>query len=311
MAVFLHIGLNKTGSSSIQKFCDQNRTALREHGIEYPEEGVFDSAHYGLSRLLIGKPVAEHVSLPDGLEKTIRSAVRRKAHVVLSSEYFSVATAAEVQAVKEFFAPFDTEVKAIVYLRRHDQWIASLFNQALKTTTNYQPWLGDIREYFIHCLGSPHVELRYSRILERWAAAFGHESIVVRPFEAGQFRMGELVWDFLGLVRADAPQALREAGLKPVRVNESIPEPVLRTIAAVRAMNPDVETQQRVVAALLHAGGQAKAEKTLRPAPWDSRSFAFPPYLRKAVVRMFADDYRLIAKRYLASEDGILFKELP
>lgn len=53
MTIYLHIGLNKTGSSSLQAFCDEPRPALRTSGSEYPEVGVHDSAHHGLSRLYL------------------------------------------------------------------------------------------------------------------------------------------------------------------------------------------------------------------------------------------------------------------
>jgi hypothetical protein len=308
MAIFLHIGLNKTGSSSIQKFCDLHREALRSLGVEYPELGVFDSAHYGISKLLIGKPAVDHVPVPEGLEEAIASALSRDMDVVLSSEYFSVASPREVLAVKEFLARFGTVIKIVVYLRRHDLWIASLFNQAVKTAPAYQPWLSDIRDYILQCLGDPHVELRYSRILERWATAFDRAHIIVRPFETAQFRMGDLLWDFLAIVRDELPALLQQAGAKPIRVNESVPEHLLRTIATVRALNMDPEAKQRIVALLLNARPAPKDPKP-RPAPWDTRAFAIPLHLRRAVVNLFAEDYRGIAKRYLEREDGVLFRE--
>jgi hypothetical protein len=309
MAIFLHIGLNKTGSSSIQKFCELHREVLRSHGVEYPEAGIFDSAHYGLSKLLIGKPAVDHVPVPEGLEEAIASALARDMHVVLSSEYLGIANKREVLAVKQFLARFGIEVKIVVYLRRHDLWMASLFNQAVKTAQTYQPWLADIRDYILQCIGDPHVELRYSRILDRWADEFAVANVVVRPFEAAQFRGGELLWDFLAIVREDLPELLQKAGTKPIRVNESVPEHLLRAIATVRALNMDAEAKQRIVAILLNARAPAGPDGQAGANPWDSRAFTMPLHLRRAVVNMFAADYRQIGRRYLGREDGILFRE--
>ena len=39
MRAILHVGFPKTGTTSIQAYCSRNTTALREHGILYPETG--------------------------------------------------------------------------------------------------------------------------------------------------------------------------------------------------------------------------------------------------------------------------------
>jgi hypothetical protein len=101
---------------------------------------------------------------------------------------------------------------------------------------------------------------------------------------------------------------MNRAGAKPIRVNESVPEPMLRTIASVRALNIDPEIKQRMVGMLLNARAASKDAKP-RPTPWDSRAFTMPPHLRRALLNLFAEDYRNIAKRYLGREDGVLFRE--
>ncbi len=50
MTIYIHIGLSKTGSSSAQQFCCNNRSHLVNYGLVYPKSGVHDSAHYGVSK---------------------------------------------------------------------------------------------------------------------------------------------------------------------------------------------------------------------------------------------------------------------
>lgn len=45
MAIYLHIGLNKTGTSSLQKDCERHRELLGRNGLAYPAIGIHDSAH--------------------------------------------------------------------------------------------------------------------------------------------------------------------------------------------------------------------------------------------------------------------------
>ncbi|MBK6863065.1 MAG: hypothetical protein IPG91_05550 [Ideonella sp.] len=62
--IFLHIGLNKSGSSSIQAFCDRHRQVLHEHGLDYPRVGIHDAAHYGVSKRLIGRRTRRRCRTP-------------------------------------------------------------------------------------------------------------------------------------------------------------------------------------------------------------------------------------------------------
>lgn len=305
--IFLHIGLNKSGSSSIQAFCDQHRPALRDHGLDYPAVGIHDAAHYGVSKRLIGRPDAAQVPGAEGLERSVRSALEAGRKVLLSSEYFFLADDDEVARIHALLSGLGAPCRIVIYLRRHDQWIASLFNQALKTVPRYAPWQSDIRDYTLHLLGSRDIELRFPVILDRWARRFGDAAMIVRPFEPAQFAHGDFVWDFLSQIDAALPAALQARGLVPRRVNESVPEHVLRAVDAVRSSGIEPEAAKAAIAQLLKARGAPQAAKHVRRT-WDGRMFELTPQLRKTILRMFADDYRAIAQRFLQAQGGVLFK---
>lgn len=304
--IFLHIGFNKAGSSSLQGFCHAHRKELRARGLEYPAAAVHDSAHYGLSKAWIGQPAAPAVAAPEGVENEIRAAIGARRNVLLSSEYFFLAKDQQVANVRTMLASFDAPLRVLVYLRRHDQWIASLFNQAIKTMATLHPWHSDIREYALHLLGAREFELRYSVILDRWAKHFGPEALIVRPFEAAQFRDGEFLWDALGCIDAKLPDALAAAKLQPIRANQSLPEHLLRAIAYVKSLELSPQAKSAMTAQLLRDG--AMAPKSQRKG-WDTRVYVLPAYLKRALVSIFADDYRHVARRYVGAKDGVLFRE--
>jgi len=308
MTIFVHIGLNKAGSSSIQRLCHLERALLRKHRLDYPDIGIHDSAHYGISKLLINQPTQVAAAVADDLRSALHSAITGDTNVLLSSEYLFLATNDEVLRVKEFLADFDTEKKIVVYLRRHDLWIASLFNQALKSTPVFKPWHSDIRDYTIYLLGNSSFETRYSVILDRWAAQFGASNMIVRPFEQKQFRMDDFSWDFLGNIDMELPALLKEQGIAPVVANPSLPEHLLRTISYVKASGTDNKTKNAITSLLIRSECAAVAARHVKP-PWDSRSFVLPPYLRKAIVDLFAADYKYIAETYVGANDGVLFRE--
>jgi hypothetical protein len=308
MTLFVHIGLNKTGSSSLQRFCEQNRELLRGHGLEYPEQGVHDSAHYGASKALIGQPASPIVPGAEGLDESVRAALEAGRRVLISSEYFFLASDTQVERLHAHFAGFGAPCRILVYLRRHDQWITSLFNQALKTAPRFAPWHSDIRDFALHLLGSAEFDVHYPVILDRWARHFGRESMIVRPFERAQFREGEYLWDALGCIDARLPERALEEGWQPLRVNESLPEPLLRAIAHVKSSDINQKTKDAVASLLVRSASEAEAAKTPRRT-WDNRMFALPPYLKRSIANMFADDYRYIAENYLPESGGRLFRE--
>jgi hypothetical protein len=306
--ILLHIGLNKTGTSSIQVFCNHNRELLYKKGLAYPDVGIHDSAHYGVTKRLLGRPDAPHVPTADDLEQAVRAALSEGRRVLISSEYFFLAEDAAVAQIYKFFRAFSTECRVIIYLRRHDLWIASLFNQALKTSPKYSPWQSDIRDYILHLLGNREIETHYPIIIDRWARHFGAGAIIVRPFEKTQFYMGNFVWDFLYRIDPDLPEGLKQQGIVPKRVNESLPEHVIRAIDAVRSSDLEPEVSKRIIVQILQNGPRSEPVKN-NWRRWDGRMFKLPPYLCKAVINHFSEDYRYIATKYMGSTDGILFRE--
>ena len=306
MAIFVHIGLNKTGTSSLQKFCCVNRDALEAHGLVYPDAGIHDSAHYGLSKMLTGMPPDEIVPIATDLKQVISTAVRRGQDVLVSSEYLFTAANDHVAQIHQYFSRFDVGQKIIVYLRRHDLWIESLFNQKIKTS--YDVCHSDIRDYAISLLGSEEFDLKYSQTLDRWAKYFGAKNVIVRPFEISQFYAGELLWDFLSIIRGDLPSLLKQENLQPLRVNDSIPDHVLGLVSHVRGASLDSALKDAITDLILTAENQKKSPATARPS-WDSRLLNLPLDLRQSIVRCFAEDYAYIAKKYLRVEDGVLFRD--
>lgn len=308
MTLYLHIGLNKTGTSSIQTFFNANHRTLESLGVVYPRTGLHDSAHYGFSKRFIGFPAAAIVSPADGVEDEIKAAVAADHDVVISSEYLFLAKKEQVFEIKHFLDKIGVDAKIVVYLRRHDYWIDSVFNQAVKAVSGDQSWDIDIREYFIYSLGGNEFEIRYPKIVDRWAEVFGKSGIVVRPFEASQFYQGDLVWDFCRLIHAGLPAKLEEKGVASTRVNESVPDDILKIIGAVRRLNMEPDQRNAIVSQLLTA---RKDNHAKTPVIDDGKPMRIPRHLRQHIVHFFQDDYEYIARAYLGYEDGKLFKETP
>jgi hypothetical protein len=299
MQCILHIGYNKTGTSSIQNFLERNREALRSQGLFYPGCGIFDSAHYGVSRFLVGQPRSELVEAGADLPQRLRAEIAASgcSRVVISSEYFVLADPKQVAATRKFLDELGAaSTRIVLYLRRHDEWFESLFNQALKTVDGASYEM-DIRDYVLRILGGSNPPVRYLKTIDRWAKAFGEESMAVRPFERAQFRNGDLVADFLGVID---PDLKLPAAAAPLRQNESLDGGRAYLIGLLRRM-PVSEHRNAMIS---HTLRMREAEVPFAPKDFGKLS----PAIRRSLLRFFQDEYAQIARKFLGRKDGKLFR---
>ncbi len=190
--VYLHIGMNKTGSTAIQFWMSDKREALVHSGFLYSETGEADGAHYDLSRdcgFVLGNKEGFDKSLIEDYRKSFKSELKQSHAdtVLFSSENFVLE--GSLEAVKYFFEGY--RLKIIVYLRRHDYWWESLFAQFVKMVSN-PPMEKGIEKYI--SFQKNHIKYHnYVSLLDKWAAVFGIENIIVRPYESEQMPEGIVV----------------------------------------------------------------------------------------------------------------------
>lgn len=293
--LILHIGTNKTGTTAIQHALAANRDALRERGLLYPVTGVRSEAHHEVGWKLgfvQGRPAAMDDEPFEPLWARMRAeiAAARCPHVLLSTECFMLGggrIAALAQAVRDF------DVEVVVYLRRHDLWLQSVYVQAVKVTAN-PPWGRGYEAYLAHLARQKSESYgSHRRLVDRWAQAFGRERVRVRPFEAGQVD-ADITRD---LLRTIGLEALGEQLKAPTRqVNASFGYTAIAYMDAVqRSGLPPPVKRHLVGQAALHGLKAPKVGPML------------PPARQRELVEPHLDDYAYIARQYLGRADGRLF----
>ena len=88
--IFLHIGLGKCGSSTIQRFASANRAALRDAGVTYPVLGFGDrdfEHHKLLGDVIEGDVTASGAAAAVEVLRHVMAA-DPDASFLLSSEFF-------------------------------------------------------------------------------------------------------------------------------------------------------------------------------------------------------------------------------
>lgn len=196
--LYLHIGLNKTGSTFVQRCLKHNEERLAKRGFLYPckrRAPYFQRGqHVPLAAALTGLPVywlnkAKSRRLDSALPVFLEEAKAFEGqNIIVSSEAFGSKNVTEeiVERMKDLLVDF--EVKVLVYLRRQDDYVLSTYQQDVK--------VGSRQKFDLSERISGEQNRFYNRI-EPYVSVFGKEQVIIRPYDKSYWKGGELFLDFL------------------------------------------------------------------------------------------------------------------
>lgn len=239
----IHIGTEKTGSSVIQSFLQDNRKAFGKDGIFYPTLGnggsqweIVAAAHpepwkdasfrneFGIENS------NDHNSFKKDLTAALTDQFQHKKNqdtLIISSEHFHsrLASSKAIALLKEFLEPWVEEFQVLVYFRRQDRVFLSLNSTRLKSGAKTPVMrlpitLENIPRYY-----------RYDHIFKDWSDVFGKEAMIVRKYE--EFSKNP-DWIFEDFCKAcDFSLAGKSI---PRRINQSLSEKGLQLLAGINTV---------------------------------------------------------------------------
>jgi hypothetical protein len=302
LKLFLHIGYPKTGTTALQAFLANNDEALAKQGILYPKTGRIGNAHYGISFSLgLGDYTGEQhkISSPQELraqllEEVYQSGVDR---VAISSEYFSTARPMEkvhdLAKIQDFFRDF--EVYPVVFLRRHDYAFESAYSQNVKMMIDPR-WDSTIESFILCQMYGGTFSYNYFVVLRRWAAAFGTDRVMARPYEKADGR-SDVCSEFLKIMGV----AGQENFIPPSRDrNASISHKILCVMDQVLRSHLTVDVKRKVIGALAQMSSHY---------PRQENETLIRPSIRKVLVSNYVPSYRAIAREFLPNGGVEFFNE--
>ncbi len=130
--LYLHVGVHRTGTSSIQRALKRNRQALATQGVLYPELPQ-ERRHRHLFRRFSSWGPREKAECLKALASSLSPGVPVRV-VVLSDEDFVRILWHSTKLLAFLNEHFDLQV--LLYLRRQDLWLESWYNQNIKW-----PWV--------------------------------------------------------------------------------------------------------------------------------------------------------------------------
>jgi hypothetical protein len=301
--LYLHIGTEKTGSTTLQRFGYINRHALQKRGICYPnnDRGIkLNASLPGYASAVTLPPEASRIHTLDGPDSLAQfrqdMLAQLKAQLQasgcntlwLSNERLSayIRGRADIERMASLANALADSVKIVIYLRDQADLCVSAYSTLIKAGGDGEmrpPISG--RAYYYD----------YSRMISAWAEVFGRESIIVRVFDRRSLIGGDVIDDFLsvlgiedhtGFVREpDANTSLDANALQFLRLFN-------RHVARVEGhrINPN---RGRIAQVLSEMSGGPR--------------LTVPAEVATAIRSAYAASNAEVARTYLGREDGILF----
>ena len=208
-----HIGLERTGSTSFQRFCTTNAKRLWQSGIFYPTKTLaFRVDNHGplvasylnarcggpdfaIRSRLAAKPAVLHALFRDVEKQAPRT-------VLISSEHFSSRfEPAEIAALARDFDGRD--VRILVVVRDHRERFFSAYATSIMSGRHLT-----IEDYADEVLAPNNHYVRYRPLIEAWEQAFGKAAMIVKPYRSD----GRLIQSLLDSI-SPCPVAVPSAAI--------------------------------------------------------------------------------------------------
>ena len=196
--IYLHIGVHKTGTTSIQQTMKRQREMLLGHDINYL--GMRENHGAVFLSLLSDAPERYRRNVDKRNDTPEKAAAynerneqellellsaNRSSKLLISGEGLSLLPPASVAKMKEILDPYADAYRIIVYVRDPYEFTSSSLQQHFKAG---------------YALDDPNLPLtlpRYRQKIDKYIRLFGRENVDIRIFDPKRFVGGNLLTDFL------------------------------------------------------------------------------------------------------------------
>jgi hypothetical protein len=208
LKAIVHIGTEKTGTSSIQSFLYKNRRELVRQGYHFIQSAgktnnwmlpAFCSEENRFNDFYRNQSVETDQQLEKfkkkflgEFESELRSVAKNVHTIIISSEHFHsrLQSDKEMSNVQQFLSKYFDEVKILCYVREQATTCASWYSTSMKSGSTYSFY-----EFVRRCKPESYY-FNYFNMLANWERYFGFESLQVALFSPDRFLNGDLLDDF-------------------------------------------------------------------------------------------------------------------
>lgn len=221
--IYLHIGVHKTGTTTIQNHFDASYDNLISRGMLYPKQirllrnDKLTRAHNGLATAFGFGNNPSKLKLKPGqfqnvlIEEANNSGCNK---IFISSEAFCTQTGiSKIESFKNEFNEF--EIKVILFVRRQDQFLESVYQEIVKNGGKVDP-----DNFFTRRLPA------YKELISQYAECFGKQNMFVVNFNDAVLNH-DIMYPLSNLLKIELPPAKKKA-------NKSLSK---TTVSLIRQIN--------------------------------------------------------------------------
>ena len=209
MKLILHIGTEKTGTTSIQRFLKLNRIELAKYGYYVPESSALPSGnHRWITLTAYEEDRVDDFIMSQGFKskKDQKDQINERkiafisecdkvkhssSTVILSSEHFQsrLKSTIEIQRLKKFLDTIFSEITIVIYIRDPLKTAVSLLSTAIKQGATLKHLPPPNHNSFNQICN-------HQRSIERWRECFPNSNIIIRRFDKDLLEKHDVVMDF-------------------------------------------------------------------------------------------------------------------
>lgn len=284
--VYIHIGIGKTGTSSIQKMMKDNQEKLKLNGVLYPLAHLHPSGAQHILADFKNENMSDKIK--DLFEKCKNEYDSINAtSMILSAEGFCFCKQKYIDSLKNIFIGWN--VKIIFYIRNQVDILKSSYLQAVKANTTE---FTTFDEYYKRSRGA----FKYTQRIEGWSNAFGKEAIIVKNYDDikvknGGGGEGDLLHDFSQTCNIKSFVDLN----KSYRENESIISEFITLTRTINSLQIDDKIKKSLIQEIV------SLSKTFKV--YTNSKNLFIKEGNEEISRFFLEDNLLFTNNYLANNE--------
>ncbi len=309
--VYLCIGTMKTGTTALQNFMRNNPKALEKQGFCYPfmEVGPGPNPKNRNGNFLIYQSTQKDPQKKAKENEETRIAGYQKLQK-LANDYSNIVLSEELlwhhcekyenfwEDIVDNLKKINCQLKIVVYLRRQDELIQSLWNQGVKIGVR----LSVSFQKYIRTKKYKYFPLDYYTHLKKIEQVVGRENLLIRIYENGQYEGEEqsIISDFthtLGITLTDEFKQDSERRNPSLNGNFIEMKRLINGLPEYREMSDFIEKP------ILSACAFQESH-----SPKKKQSF-FTYEQQTAFLSEYEESNRKVATEFLNREDGVLFRK--
>lgn len=279
-SLYLHIGVHRTGTTSIQSYLEASQEQLLEGGVLVP---------FGQGRpFQHSKGIRTREVSASAVGKEILADLQSRG-VEINSVIFSEEDICQTETPALFAGLADHfDVKVVIFLRRQDQWLESWFQQNIKGQWN--PDLANISfgDFYQLAAENKFFWIDYHSLAANWAGVFGRENLLLRVMERSRMPNGP-VHEFMAAMGCEN---MYDEKLD-VHKNSSFSP---RVSELVRNLSLEKYKELKVKRLILKASNRVSRSMA------DKGVSILSPEQRQEILQWYAQSNQLVAREYFGRE---------